>query len=588
MKNIFIAVGGSGAKVAEAMVRMLAVGFPTKFDQNGMPTSAGDDLQIWRLDPDRSSGAAQALQKAVDEYAFLLDSLGKGDAKSAWAMDIERVDKDKGKGQAVVRHLDPLALQEENRRDNPTLRKILHSQGRALNGQMAKDASPFLSLFYDSKELDVEIDRGFYQKPFIGAPVMAIFAETLKDANSAGGRQCQLSLLEAHSVRFFLCGSLHGGTGACGVPVMSKFIGDHIKAKQSQLDWKLGGCLLAPYCLPPEPPFEQLQDAQRIAKEKDEYEFKAMVEDYLRHYGNVAPFNSAHTIEDKRKLVQQILLGFYAQRTDMVERARNSLVYYKDYIASYFNALYLIGKPIPDPLTVWSNGGATQHNPINSAEVTAALAALNFFSGVHDREHQPQTYVIGSSTRTLGDEMFLRDLPEYSLSYDKGFVKIAPEKVFLATAAMRHLVTHQIPWAVDAKNWQPELKRLKEYYAAYPDNEDEDRMLYPRALKVITDSIGELLSPMKTLGWNGQDYGQLSLLLSDGRNEIEAVTEMIQTGLLSREAKGSLVLGNSEIRVSKKEFPEWCPPGKEFTRADYLRYVWWHLIHKAAANAAKA
>lgn len=583
MKNIFIAVGGSGAKVAEALVRMLAVGFPTKFDQNNMPTSAGDDLQIWRLDPDRSSGAAQSLQKAVDEYAFLLDSLSKGDAKSNWGMDIER----DAKRQAVVRHLDPLASHEENQRVK-TLRGILHSQGRALNGQVAKDASPFLSLFYDSKELDVEIDRGFYQKPFIGAPVMAIFAETLKDANSAGGRQCQLSYLETQSVRFFLCGSLHGGTGACGVPVMSKFIGDHKKAKQSQLDWHLGGCLLAPYCLPPEPPFEQLQEAQRIAKEQDEHGFRNMVDEYLRRYGNVAPFNSLANIQEKRELVRQILLGFYAQRTDMVERARNSLVYYKDYIASYFNALYLIGKPTPDPLAEWSNGGVTQHNPINSAEVSAALAALNFFSGAHDREHKPQTYVIGSSTRTLGDEMFLRDLPEYSLPFNNGLVKVDPEKVFLATATLRHLVTHHIPWAVDAQKWPPELKRLKEYYAAYPDNEDEDKTLYPRALRIITDSISELLSPMKTLGWNGQDYAQLSLLLSDGRNEVEAVTEKIQAPMMSKEAKGSLVLGNSDLRVSKKEFPEWCPPGKEFTRADYLRYVWWHLIHKATANAAKA
>lgn len=580
MINIFIAVGGSGAKVAEALVRMLAVGFPTKFDQSGMATSAGDELQIWRLDPDRSSGAAAALQKAVDEYALLLDSLRKGDAASSWGMEIER----DAKGQALVRHLDPLASHEENQRVK-TLRGILHSQGKALNGQVAKDARPFLSLFYDSKELDVEIDRGFYQKPFIGAPVMAIFAETLKDANSAGGRQCQLSYLETQSVRFFLCGSLHGGTGACGVPVMSKFIGDHKKTKQSQLDWHLGGCLLTPYCLPPEPPFEQLQEAQRIAHEQDDFGFRAMVDDYLRRYGNVPPFNSMANLQEKRELVRQILLGFYAQRTDLVERARNSLVYYKDYIASYFNALYLIGKPTPDPLTQWSNGGVTQHNPINSAEVTAAMTALNFFSGVHDREHQPQTYVIASSTRTLNDEMLLRDLPEYSLSGRNG--KVDPEKVFLATAAMRHLVTHQIPWTVESQGWPPELKRLKEYYAAYPGNEVEDKACYPNALRIITNSMNELVSPMKTLGWNGQDYTQLSLLLSDSPGAIETVTKLIDTAFMSKEAKGSLVVGNSAIKVSKKEFPEWCPASKEFSRSDYLRTVWKHLLDKAHSGIAK-
>jgi hypothetical protein len=370
---------------------------------------------------------------------------------------------------------------------------------------------------------------------------------------------------------------------------MSKFIGDHKRARRNQLDWHLGGCLLSPYCLPPEPPFDELKEAQRVAREQDEQGFNVMVEQYLQRFGNVPPFSLLNTLQDKRELVRQILLGFYAHRTDMVERARNSLVYYKDHIASYFNALYLVGKPTPDPLTEWSNGGVTQHNPINSAEVTAALTALNFFSGTHDSDHHPGTYLIGSSTRTLGDHATLGDLPQYSLPLRNGLAPIDPEKVFLATAAMRHLVRHQVPWAVDAAGWPPELKRLKEYYAAYPDNEEDDKHSYPGALRVITDSIHELLAPQKTLGWNGQDHAQLDLLLSDGMAEVETVTEKMQTaGLFSKEARDSIVAGNSEIKVSKKEFPDWVPAGKEFSRGEYLRYVWWHLITRATTRQANA
>ena len=45
MKHVFIAIGGSGTKVAEALVRLLAIGFPTRND-NGILTSARDKLEI--------------------------------------------------------------------------------------------------------------------------------------------------------------------------------------------------------------------------------------------------------------------------------------------------------------------------------------------------------------------------------------------------------------------------------------------------------------------------------------------------------------------------------------------------------------
>ena len=249
MLNIFIAVGGSGTKVAEALVRLLAVGFPTKISESGIPTSAGDELQIWRLDPDRSSGAAQSLQQSVDEYNVLQNSLKKGGAKNLWGLEMDN----------NIRHLDPLVFSENKQKENErmTLQGILNSQGKARSGGGSLPSTPFLNLFYDQKDLDVEIDRGFYQKPFIGAPVVSIFADSLKDPNSPGGKQCKFTHLENQAVRFFLCGSLHGGTGACGVPVMGKFLGEY-KNSKANLNWQIGGCLLTPYNQPPAPPFEQL------------------------------------------------------------------------------------------------------------------------------------------------------------------------------------------------------------------------------------------------------------------------------------------------------------------------------------------
>jgi len=560
--NIFIAVGGSGTKVAEAMVRLLAIGFPTRIGEAGIPTSAGDELQIWRLDPDRSSGAAQSLQQSVDDYNVLQMSLNKGDARSLWGMGIDK----------NIRHLDPLTFPEDKQKENErmTLQGILNSQGKAGNGEASRSSNPFLNLFYDQKDLEVEIDRGFYQKPFIGAPVVSIFADSLKDPNSPGGKQCKFTLLENQAVRFFLCGSLHGGTGACGVPVMGKFLGEYKNAK-TNLNWQIGGCLLTPYNQPPAPPFEQLSYI-------DLGTFRQSVDGYLQSFSNVEPFRSMSNEEDKRKLVEQILLGFYADPKDMTARARHSLVYYKDHITNHFNALYLIGKPNPDELKAWSNGGASQQNPMNTAEVVAAIAALNFYSGNHDAENVAQSYVIGSSTRREQDQgVRLNELPQYAIG---GSFFIDAEKVVLATAALRHLLVHQIPWDALSANWPKDLKRLKDYYSAHPENEDADRVLYRQATAIITKSIHLLLNQQTTLGWNGQDYNQIAPLLIDDAKIVADLTEKFDHKMLSNEAKGEVLLGSSTLKISTKEFGEYSPIGNEFTRGEYLRCIWSELLKR--------
>src|SRR5712692_6137355 len=113
MKYVFIAVGGSGTKVAESLVNLLAIGFPIRVSQTSVSearenttsefTSYGDTLEIWRLDPDGSSGAADALQNCVDAYQKLQGHLGSG-----WALEID----------PVIRHLDPLRLPQAVPTDN--------------------------------------------------------------------------------------------------------------------------------------------------------------------------------------------------------------------------------------------------------------------------------------------------------------------------------------------------------------------------------------------------------------------------------------------------------------------------------------
>lgn len=559
MQNIFVAIGGSGTKVAEALVRLLAIGFPTRVGDDGIVTSSGDTLQIWRVDPDRGSGAAESLKDALRDYKDLQEHLGYSKdslAGSQWAMEID----------TDVRHLDPLlSTNDTARKEAKTLRQILDFGTRGKG-----TTKPFLDVFYEEKELNVSIDRGFYQKPFIGAAVMAIYAKTLEDENSPGGSKCGLTSLNNRRARFFLCGSLHGGTGACGIPIIGRFLND-ARSNHSDRPWKLSACLLAPYSIPPEPPFNALEDEQEVTPEK--------VEEYLNRYGSNEAFSELST-EERRELIKQILLGFYADPKEMVARARQSLLYYKDHVSMHFDQLYLSGKREPDKLEKWSNGGKKQNNPLNSAEVVAALAAIRFFSDSPSGERD--SYLIPTSAKGVNPERIrLHDLPLYTVAGNDGKgISVDPERVFLSTGILHHLIRHQIPWSIEAKRWSG-IEGLHKRYQANDSEKEGDHAHYKDATQLMSKFISSLIDTNSTKGWDNDDAAKIKYLLSEDIKDISGVTEKISKKYKfsrDKEAKEPLLLGESSIKVSAEEFGEWIPKEENFTRGDYLRVVWSNLF----------
>lgn len=559
MKNVFIAIGGSGTKVAEALVRLLAIGCPTRIDSDGFLTSSGDSLQIWRVDPDRSSGASEDLADALADYKKLQSCLlDKNDsrsvAQSRWAIDVE----------TLVRHLDPLELPTDGVQDNvtKTLLGVLDSR-HVRNGQAVQSSELLLRPFYRQKDLEVRVDRGFYQKPFIGSAIMSVFASSLEDDSTPGGRAAGLTAFNNSEANFFLCGSLHGGTGACGVPVMAKFLKDK-KDRNPGWGWRIGGGLLAPYVTPPHPPFKARDDIADGVKLTD-----AEINTYVEQYGNEPAFEGM-TSEEKQDLVRQILNGFYADPEDMEARAKQGLSFYRDHGADAFDELYLVGKPNPNKLKIWSNGGKTQRNPLNSAEVVAAIAALNFFSRANTGN--PKSYVIGSSDVDIpSDQMMLSHLPTYKV----GDAEVDVEKVFLSTTLLHHLISHQLPW----ENMRAAIKNFK-IAKFYDDKEarlEPDRTNMLSALSIIAKSIRHLIretSENYPTGWSGRDLEEASRLLSDAATSVREIESKMERKMFKSEARGDVVFGNSAVRFTTKDFGEWCPEGDQFTRGDYFRFVW--------------
>ncbi|HYO77594.1 MAG TPA: hypothetical protein VE010_14125, partial [Thermoanaerobaculia bacterium] len=505
MHNVFIAIGGSGTKVADMLVRLLALGFPTS-GRGGELGSAQDSLEIWCVDPDRSSASMAALKKTVSDYVQLQSLLSDPkthaeQGRSEWAIAVD----------PNVRHLDPLQL--DGAIDARGTNQVKSLGGILDSGDRGKRATNILlRAFYQEKDLAVCVDRGFYQKPFIGAPIMAVFADSLRNENSPGGRTIQLRALQQKPVRFFLAGSLHGGTGACGVPVLGRFLADLRHANQA-LNWRIGACLLAPYAFPPEPPFTRADAGTTVTD--------ALVESRLSAAAAEAAFRDL-TPEEKRQLARQILEGFYADPAEMDERARHALLYYKDHGAKYFDELYLVGKPEADRLPTWSNGGRNQQNPYNVAETVGALAALNFI-GSQQAAGNEGTYRIPTSTPHIVPKAIrVQDLPLYGTAD----MKIDPEKVLLATGVLHHLVLRQIPWDEDVQRWSG-IERLKSRYASELTKR-EDSARFSAALEILQRFATELLNPDVTAGWREDDLRQLSSLFSDDPDVAAGVTEKLR------------------------------------------------------------
>jgi hypothetical protein len=322
--------------------------------------------------------------------------------------------------------------------------------------------------------------------------------------------------------------------------------------------------------VPPQPPFQSLREGEEVNDR--------IVDDLLDMHKD-SPAFSELTPEKKRELVKQILNGFYADPDDMEARARQGLSYYKDYSAEYFDELYLVGKPEPDKLKVWSNGGSSQRNPLNSAETVAALSALNFFSGAGTGAQQ--TYMIGASTHDLDSQkMSLRHLPKYRLSQQDGGDEIDPEKVFLATSVLHHLIQQQIRWDVPAKGWT-RIDGLRQVYMNNEQKKEIDRQHYAKAMESLAAAMMSIIDPSRTLGWDGSDIAQVYEYLSGDAAKVREVSEKMAKRLMSSEAKGSLNLGHSTLKMTAIEFGTWFPSGTQFSRGEYLRHVWSQLYSRA-------
>jgi hypothetical protein len=222
VSNLFyIGIGGTGARVAEALVHLCAAG------------RGPSDLFMFLVDPDEGNGNLSRTKTLIAKY-----------------QDVRRRIKDRAAGVDLFRTNIVTT-------DQPVW-TIFSDQNMALSRYVGlsnmKLTDPALAqlaeVLFSQEELNTALNEGFRGHPSIGAVVMARPDENRDPWKTFYDQIANLT--RPGEAKVFLVGSIFGGTGAAGVPTFAseKLIKFHKTAsieegKSSKVH--LGGCLVLPY-----------------------------------------------------------------------------------------------------------------------------------------------------------------------------------------------------------------------------------------------------------------------------------------------------------------------------------------------------
>jgi hypothetical protein len=218
-KNYFIGIGGTGARVAEALIHACAAGY------------GPERLSIFLIDPDSNNGNLKRTVELLALYRKCREYVGTqaGDPVTLFHTEISAPTPEVwgvlDKGQVSL--ADYIGL-EGLRVQSPEL-------------------ASFASVLFTQDELATHLDEGFRGRPAIGAVVMAnrddekepwaTFWKDVAEASVPG------------EVRVFTVGSIFGGTGAAGVPTLGspRMLKDERTTLGARNKLWLGGALILPY-----------------------------------------------------------------------------------------------------------------------------------------------------------------------------------------------------------------------------------------------------------------------------------------------------------------------------------------------------
>lgn len=562
---LIFAIGGTGAKVAEAFVDMMTVGMPM-FRIGGDSHASlhgGDRFTIVRIDTDKECRSSQ-LDDAIQRYDALQSHAPKD--SGLWGPEIVNG--------GTLHPLDALG----GRDNDESLESYLAT--RDPDGRGAE----LLQAFYTPADLATPLHQGFFQCPDIGASVIGSIADHTK-AETPSPLIRMMEQFRARTLCAFVVGSLFGGTGAAGVPALARALKTLGQRWNVEERWRLGACLIGPYFLPPDPPTGEIDwgedwqpggdeslDAFLARKELSEDQYLDSVVDRQRQEGKPT--------WDK-EVVRQIARGYYAKREEIVDRAFDSWIHYEKHGKHLFDRLYLLGLANPTDYgsvrhkggpIAWANGGRRQESPLHVVELAAATAAQHFFA---TEDTQQEVFLLGTQPGSgqEGDTLAWDDLgSSRALDFGRSITTALVGYNWLRYTWRAHLLTYR------------DLEKATALAALRKELDESSYSDFHDALLAAEQAISGAIEDLRTaLAWDNEH----SVVMRHWCEDRETFGER---GLIQKRAPVFEFPGGRTLTVSQQDLGRLGTQSEARARQDigraalqYLRAVWGELDRRMAS-----
>mgnify|MGYP002621857063 CR=1 FL=1 len=299
MAYYFLSIGGSGAKVMESLLHLSVAGI--------LPEGR-EPLKIFSVDPDTGNGNLDRMSIALRNFEEF-QKLSVGNDTPLFKNKI-----------SIIK---PYPW-------NPTRHDTTLDDMMAYPMYRGKPIGALYEVLFTAKERNTRLNQGFRGHPSIGAAVLAQNYVLLTERKQWDDLFYNLKTDQNSKTKIFIAGSVFGGTGAAGLPTVSRLLKS--QAEEDGYRISIGGALMLPY-------FD-------FTPEGSSNELFARSEEFL--------------------INTKAALKYYSQRDNV------------------FDTMYLIGDSSTAHVKKFSVGAREQVNDSHIVELYAALAAIDFFQNEPD------------------------------------------------------------------------------------------------------------------------------------------------------------------------------------------------------------
>lgn len=339
-KYYVMAIGGSGALAGESLVHLCAAGF-----------LGNDEIDFIIVDPDQTNENVQRLQQTIlnynrvrsvmdQKYSFNFRPKMKYDSTKFW---------------------NPNAGEENNLENGIS---YVH-----LNKEDNVKYRILTNLLFSEEKRKEKLDKGYKGNPMIGT----IFMKDIEEA------EFFKEMAAEENLNLFVFGSLFGGTGASGIPVMGKSLKD-MRIEKGKGSY-IGACITLPYFSIKQP------------KEGQENEFKKYNVNLLPDSHNFLP-------------AVKFAIPYYINKSKNKENG--------------YDAIYFVGCPesFESSQRDFAIGGKEQKNKSHYINLFAASAFLDYAAKREEVSGVKDTQFYATSVNKEENCLTLNNLPNI-LNEDK-------------------------------------------------------------------------------------------------------------------------------------------------------------------------